>query len=115
MEIQRFVHTRDVSLAISLSDAISLESLLSFQIATAGDNDKQVMFSRLCKHHLMDHLHWRSLLAKLLATTTRSSQVTGTSVLALATLGGTTKIEVIVFLVKPPRWPRQVISDCRVS
>jgi hypothetical protein len=80
-----------VSLAILLSDAISLETLLSFQIATAGDSDKQVMFSHLCEHHLMDHLHWRSLLAKLLATTTRSSQVTGTTVLALATLGGTKK------------------------
>ncbi len=93
-----------MSLAILLSDAISLESLLSFQIPSAGDSNKQVMFSRLCKHHLMDNLHWRSLLAKLLATTTRNSQVTGTTVLALATLGGTTKIEVILFLVTPPRW-----------
>jgi hypothetical protein len=35
-----------------LSDVISIETLISFQIATAGDSDKQVMFSRLCKHHL---------------------------------------------------------------
>jgi hypothetical protein len=40
-----------VGLAILLSNVISIETLLSFQIATAGDNDKQVMFSGLCKHH----------------------------------------------------------------
>jgi hypothetical protein len=43
-----------VGLAISLSDAISIETLLSFQIATAGNSDKQVMFSGLCKHHLRE-------------------------------------------------------------
>ncbi len=32
----RFVHTRDVNL---VSDAISIETLPSFQIATAGDSD----------------------------------------------------------------------------
>jgi hypothetical protein len=47
----RFVHTRNVGLAISISDAISVETLLSFQIATAGDSDKHVMFPHLCKHH----------------------------------------------------------------
>ncbi len=47
----RFVHTRNVGLAISISDAISVETLLSFQIATTGDSDKHVMFPRLCKHH----------------------------------------------------------------
>ncbi len=37
----RFVHTCDLNLAISLSDAISIEILIfpSFQIATAGDGD----------------------------------------------------------------------------
>ncbi len=45
----RFVHTRNVGLAISISDAISVETLQSFQIATAGDSDKHVMFPRLCK------------------------------------------------------------------
>jgi len=35
----RFVYTRDVDLAISLSDVISIEILPSFQIATAGDRD----------------------------------------------------------------------------
>jgi hypothetical protein len=35
----RFVHTRDLNLAISLSDAISIEIFPSFQIATAGDGD----------------------------------------------------------------------------
>jgi hypothetical protein len=38
LRILRFVHTRDVDLAISLSDAISIEILPSFQIATAGDS-----------------------------------------------------------------------------
>jgi hypothetical protein len=47
----RFIHICDVDLAILLSDVISIETLLSFQIATAGDSDKQVMFSSLCKHH----------------------------------------------------------------
>ncbi len=32
----QFVHTRDVDLA---SDAISIETLPSFQIATSGDSD----------------------------------------------------------------------------
>jgi hypothetical protein len=44
------LHTRDVGLAISLSNAISIETLLYFQTATAGDSNKHVMFSRLCKH-----------------------------------------------------------------
>jgi hypothetical protein len=35
----RFVHTRDVDLAISLSDAILIEILPSFQIATAGNSN----------------------------------------------------------------------------
>jgi hypothetical protein len=34
-----FVHTRDLDLAISPSDAISIEILPSFQIAIAGDSD----------------------------------------------------------------------------
>jgi hypothetical protein len=46
------VYTRDVGLAISLSNAISIEILLSFQIITAGVIDKPVLLSRLCKHHL---------------------------------------------------------------
>jgi hypothetical protein len=37
--ILRFIHTCDVDLAISLSDAISIEIFPSFQIATAGDSD----------------------------------------------------------------------------
>jgi len=40
-----------VGLTILLSDAISIETFLSFQIAIAGDSDKLVMFSCLCKHH----------------------------------------------------------------
>jgi hypothetical protein len=35
----RFVHKRDVDQAILLSDAISIEILKSFQIATADDSD----------------------------------------------------------------------------
>jgi hypothetical protein len=35
----RFVYTRDLDLEILLSDAISIEILPSFQIATAGDRD----------------------------------------------------------------------------
>ncbi len=34
-----FVHTRNVDLAILLCDVISIETLPSFQIATAGDSD----------------------------------------------------------------------------
>ncbi len=47
----RLVHTRDMDLAILRSDAISIETLLSFQIATAGDSDKRAMFYHLCKDH----------------------------------------------------------------
>ncbi len=35
-----------------VSDRISIETLPSFQIATAGDCDNMVMFSRLCKYYL---------------------------------------------------------------
>jgi hypothetical protein len=35
----RFVYTHDLDLAISLSNAISIEILPSFQIAIAGDSD----------------------------------------------------------------------------
>jgi hypothetical protein len=35
----RFVHTRDVDLAILLSDAFSIEIFPSFQITTAGNSD----------------------------------------------------------------------------
>jgi hypothetical protein len=34
-----FVHTCDVDLAISMSDAISIENFPSFQITTAGNSD----------------------------------------------------------------------------
>ncbi len=40
----RFVYTHDLDLAISLSDAISIEILPSFQIATAGDSDNILCF-----------------------------------------------------------------------
>ncbi len=45
------IHTRDVDIAILLNDVISIETLLSFQIATAGDSDKHVILYRLCKHY----------------------------------------------------------------
>jgi len=35
----RFLHTRDVDLAILQSGAISIEIFSSFQIATAGDSN----------------------------------------------------------------------------
>jgi hypothetical protein len=35
----RFIYTRDLDLAILLSDAISIEILPSFQIGIAGDSD----------------------------------------------------------------------------
>jgi hypothetical protein len=35
----RYVNTRDLNLAILLSDAISIEIFASFQIAIAGDSD----------------------------------------------------------------------------
>jgi hypothetical protein len=60
----------------------------------------------------MDHLHWRHLLAKLLATVTRNSNVT---VLALATLYGAIQIGLFLFISHRPRWPRQVSGDCRMS
>ncbi len=44
-------YTHNVDLAISLSDAISIETLLSFQNATVGDSNRHLMFYRLCKHH----------------------------------------------------------------
>jgi len=40
----RFIHTRDVDLAISLSDAISIDIFPSFQIATTGDSDNILCF-----------------------------------------------------------------------
>jgi hypothetical protein len=35
-------------------DTISIENFPSFEIVTAGNSDKRVMFSRLCKHHIRD-------------------------------------------------------------
>jgi hypothetical protein len=43
-KLVRFIYTRDLDLAISLSDAISIEILPSFQIATAGDSDNVYCF-----------------------------------------------------------------------
>ncbi len=59
-----------------------------------------------------DRLHWRHLLAKLPVTMTRDSHMT---VLALATLRSVTQKGLFLFMLRHPRWPRQVISDCRVS
>jgi len=39
IQYRSVVHTRDLNLAILLSDAISIEIFPSFQIATAGDSD----------------------------------------------------------------------------
>jgi len=47
--------------------------------------------------HLMDHLHWRSLLAKLSGTVTHDSQMI---VLALATLDGATQIGSFLFFCR---------------
>jgi hypothetical protein len=38
ISIEGFVHTHDLDLVISLSDAISIEILPSFQIAIAGNS-----------------------------------------------------------------------------
>ncbi len=57
----RFVYTRDLDLAILLSDAISIEILPSFQIATVANSNKHVMFYGLCKHHLTDVNRWTIL------------------------------------------------------
>jgi hypothetical protein len=38
------MHTSDVSLLISLSDAILIENFLSFQIAIASGSDKYSLF-----------------------------------------------------------------------
>jgi hypothetical protein len=45
------MHTRIVGSAFLLSDAISTEKLLSFQVTIASGSDKYVLFSRLCKHY----------------------------------------------------------------
>ncbi len=53
----------------------------------------------------LDHLHWRLLLAKPLATVTGHSHVT---VLVLATLGGMTQMGSFLVMSHRPRWPMQV-------
>ncbi len=40
-----------MGLAVSVSDAISIVTFASFQIASAGNSNKQVMFSCLFKQH----------------------------------------------------------------
>jgi hypothetical protein len=45
-----------VDVTILLSDVISIETLLSFQITTAGDRDKHVLIYRLCKYHFKKNL-----------------------------------------------------------
>ncbi len=44
-----------------LSDAISIEKFLSFDITTAGDGDLYEVFSRLYKHHLTTSLYTLSV------------------------------------------------------
>jgi len=46
------MHTCDVGLAISLSDAISIENFLSLNIAIVSGSKKYLLFSRLRKNHL---------------------------------------------------------------
>ncbi len=50
------IYIRDVGLAILLSDAISIENFLSFQIAIATASNKYLLLSRLCKYHLLMYL-----------------------------------------------------------
>jgi len=45
-------YTCDVGLAISLSDAISIEDFLSPQITITSESDNYVVFLCLCKYHL---------------------------------------------------------------
>jgi hypothetical protein len=62
--------------------------------------------------HIKDHLHWRSLLAKPLATVTHYSHATvkWQSLLYLPwpPLAAQQKIEMILPVLRHPRWPRQV-------
>jgi hypothetical protein len=58
---------------------------------------------------LMDHLHWRSLLAKLSATATRDSHMI---VLALATLDRATQIGSFLFFVALPKVTKAVTVTC---
>jgi hypothetical protein len=51
------MYTSDFGLAFSLSEAISIEKFLHFQIELASDSNKYLLFSGLCKHHLMTHLY----------------------------------------------------------
>jgi len=55
---------------------------------------------------LMDHLHWWSLLAKLLVTSTHNSHM---AVLTLVTLGVATQIGSFLFMSRCLKWPRKVI------
>jgi hypothetical protein len=48
-----------------VSDVISIETFLSFHIANAGDGDKHVMFSHLCKCYLKAGLHCGNYCSKL--------------------------------------------------
>ncbi len=54
----------DISIKMP-SDMISIKNFLSFQIATAGNNNKHVMFPRLCKHYLKWCLHYGDYPSKL--------------------------------------------------
>ncbi len=47
------IYTSKVGLEILLSDAISKENLLLFQIDIASGSDKYLLSSHLCKHHSM--------------------------------------------------------------
>jgi len=57
----------------------------------------------------MDHLHWRSLLAKLSGTATHDSHMI---VLALATLDGATQIGSFLFFVTPPKVAKASTVTC---
>jgi hypothetical protein len=58
---------------------------------------------------IMDCLHWRSLLAKLLATATRDSHMI---ILVLATLDSATQIGSFLFFVAPPKVAKASTVTC---
>ncbi len=48
---KRLRNTRDGSMALALSDAISIENFLNPQIAISSGSNKNLLFSRLCEFH----------------------------------------------------------------
>ncbi len=88
----------------------STQVTLSFKTQAPARSNITTL-SRATFSRIKAHLHWQRFYSSITpATATRDSHY----LIALATLGDATEIEMILSLLRRPRWPRQISSDSHV-